>query len=93
MKEELKEKFKQVIPHLRFGIEEAKKEDKGTNEVLFGVLIVKPNQNGRIVFTFKADDFVEDLAELVGAPPMTDEARMDARAAAFLSRFGLTKKS
>lgn len=86
MNDELRQKFVKVIPHLRFGIEEAKKETEG--EVLFGVLVVKEN-TGKVVFTFKAAEFVEDLAALVDAPPMTNEDRMNAKVAQFLSRFGI----
>lgn len=87
MADELKEKFRKAIPHLRFGVEEAKKETEN-GEALFGILVVNDNK-GRVVFTFKAEEFVEDLARLVDAPPMTDEDRQNAKVAQFLSRFGI----
>lgn len=88
-KDELRKKVLLALPHLRFAAEEAKAEAGTDGKVLFGVLVKKPDGTGRVLATFDAGEFVEDMAALIDAPPMTEEDRMSARAEQFLHRMGL----
>lgn len=89
MNDELRKKLLLVLPHLRFASEEAKTEAGDGGKVLFGVLVMKSDRTGKVVATFEAPEFVEDLAKLLDAPPFTEEDRADARAAKFLQKLGL----
>jgi hypothetical protein len=89
MNDELRKKLLLVLPHLRFAEEEAKAEAGADGKALFGILVTKPDGTGKVVATFEAPEFVEDLAKLLDAPPLTEEDRADARAAKFLQRLGL----
>ena len=88
MNDEIRNKMLQVLPHLRFAIEEAVKADPSAR-IELGILAKKTDGSGRVVCSFRADEFVEDLAKLINAGPMTEEERMDAKAVKLLTGFGL----
>lgn len=89
MNDELREKMLLVMPHLRFAVEEATKEAAGAGTVEFGILVKNADGSGKVVASFRAIEFIEDLATLLGAGPLTDEERMDARALKLVTKFGL----
>jgi len=75
-KEDIKAKMLQIIPHLQYAMEMAKKE--GTPGL--AITLTKPDNSGRIVCQFRAEEFLSDLMTLVDAPPLSDEHRRDAQA-------------
>jgi len=89
MKDELRKKMLLALPHLRFASDEAKKEAGEGGKVLFGILVKKTDGTGKVLATFDAGEFAEDLAILLDAPPLTEEDRADARATQFLDKMGL----
>ena len=89
MKDELRKKMLLALPHLRFAAEEAKSEAGEGGKVLIGILVTKADGTGKVLATFAAAEFVEDLAALLDAPALTDEDRADARASQFLHKLGL----
>lgn len=88
MNDEIRNKMLQMLPHLRFAIEEAIEADASVG-IELGILAKKSDGSGRVVCSFRADEFVEDLAKLLGAGPMTEEERLDAKAVKLLMGFGL----
>lgn len=88
MSDEIRNKMLQALPHMRFAIEEALKANNGAT-IKIGILAVNPDGTGKVACSFAGTEFVEDLATLLGAGPLTDEERMDARAMKFLTEFGL----
>jgi hypothetical protein len=72
-----------MLPHLRYAVETAALE--GTVEL--GVLSTKPDGSGRLQCRFEAPGFVEDLALLLGAGPMTAEDRQEAAAQSIVDQF------
>lgn len=89
MNEELRKKMLLVLPHLRFAVEEAAAKAAGSGTVEFGVLLRNADGSGRVLASFRGAEFIEDLATLLGAGPLTDEERQDAKAEKLLSEFGL----
>lgn len=73
-----------VLRHLRFAVEEAQKN----GAVKLGILSVRSDGGGKIECRFDSD-FLDDLALVIDAQPMTEQDRMDARAAKFKSLHGL----
>ena len=89
MNEELRQKMLLVLPHLRFAIEEAAKKAGATGSVEIGILVKNADGSGRVVASFHAGEFIEDLATLLGAGPLTNEQRLEARAEKLIAEFGL----
>lgn len=89
MNEELRKKMLMVIPHLRFAVEEATTKAGESGQVEFGVLVRNADGSGRVVSSFRAGEFIEDLATLLGAGPLTEEERQGAKAEKLLAEFGL----
>jgi hypothetical protein len=89
MNEEIRKKMLMVLPYLRFAIEEAKTKAGETGAVEIGILVKNADGSGKVLASFGAGEFVEDLATLLGAGPLTEEERQDARAESFISQFGL----
>lgn len=89
MNEELRKKMLEVLPHLRFAIEEASIRAGTTGTVEVGILVRNADGSGSVVSSFRAGEFIADLGALLGAGPFTDEERQTARAEKFLSEFTL----
>lgn len=89
MSNELRTKMLLVLPHLRFAIEEAAKKAGATGSVEIGILVKNADGSGKVMASFRGVEFIEDLATLLGAGPLTEEERQDARAMKLLSEFGL----
>ena len=83
--EEVNVKLLRAIPHFRYAIEEAKK--KGA--VKLGILSQFADGGGKIEMIFECDEFFNDLAILVGAPPQTTEDNIAASALAFRQKWGI----
>jgi hypothetical protein len=77
-----------ALPHLRFAIEEGKKKAGDGCTVEIGILVRNADGSGRIVSSL-AGEFIEDLATLLGAGPLTDAERQDAKAEKLIQEFGL----
>ena len=88
MNEEIRQKMLAVLPHLRFAIEEATAANN-TAVIHIGILTKNADGSGKVLSSFRAEEFIEDLAKLLDAGPLTDDQRMDARALKFLTEFGL----
>lgn len=88
MDDDIRNKMLTALPHMRFAIEEALKANP-TAEIKIGILAKNPDGTGKVVSTFAATEFIEDLATLLEAGPLTDDDRADARAMKFLTDFGL----
>lgn len=88
MDEEIKNKMLTVLPILRFAIEEAKSTNPEA-AIHIGILAKNTDGTGKVISSFRAEEFIEDLAKLLDAGPLTDDQRMDARALKFLTEFGL----
>lgn len=91
MNDEIRNKVLRVLPHLRFAQEEAKKVAGEGGRVLIGIISVKPDGAGKVLATFEAGEFIEDIAALIDAPALTEEVRQTVRAERFLIEMGLTK--
>jgi hypothetical protein len=74
--EEIKDKFRSLIPHLQYAVEMAKKERTPGLAITY----TREDNSGRIICQFRAEEFLEDLVALIGAPPLSEESRLDARA-------------
>lgn len=88
---EVREKLQSLMPYLLVATEDAKAEAGEGGEVRFGILLKRTDGSGKVLASFRAEEFAEDLARLLDAPPLTDEARADVRATGFLQKFGLLK--
>ncbi len=88
MNDEIRQKMLAVLPHLRFAIEEATNANS-ESAIHIGILTKNPDGSGKVLSSFRAQEFIEDLATLLDAGPLTDDQRMDARALKFLTEFGL----
>lgn len=69
MSETAKEKMLQVIPFLRDAMKQAREE----GEPMLGILAVNPSGGGKVVCRFRADEFVDDLCEVLGVPKENTE--------------------
>lgn len=85
-KEELKAKLLELIPYMKQAIAEAN-TDGGKAHI--GILQVKPDDSGRIVGKFRADEFFKDLSDLLDAPEITEEDKQNYEATKFLSKLNL----
>lgn len=84
--EEARDSLLVAIPYFRHAIEEAKK--KGV--VKMGILMENPDGSGKIEMKFECDEFFQDIAILIGAPPQTSQDTANAKALAFKQQHGLT---
>lgn len=90
MSDDPKAKILEFLKYARFAVQEAKAECEGWGSVKLGVL-VWPNDGkkaGRVACRFDAPEFFEELATLLGAPPLTEEDILDCKAAQIVSMFG-----
>lgn len=91
-KKEIREKIRQVLPYFRYAMKEAAQEASGDGHVMFGVLAYKPDGSGRVVASFRASEFFDDLAEVLDLPKEnTDEEDLDAQAVQLLNKLGIDK--
>jgi hypothetical protein len=73
--ESIRQKVLLCIPHFRHAIKKARAEGKAE----IGILAIT-DKGGRVICHFEAEEFIEDLAKLVGAGPHTEEDEMVASA-------------
>ena len=85
MSEELKKKFCLAIPYLRKAIADAKKN----GAVKLAIVSKKPNGSGKVECEFECEEFMTDLATLVGCPTQTEDDDARAIAEKFLQEHGL----
>lgn len=83
--EQIKQDLLIALPHFRYAVDQAKKE--GT--VKLGILTNRPDGTGRVVTSFECDEFFDDIATLIGAPPQTAKDNLTASAHEFVSKHGL----
>jgi hypothetical protein len=83
--EEAKRDLLAIMPYLRFAIEEANKGGRAR----LGILREDVEGGGKIECRFSCE-FLEDVALLIEAPPMTEEDRLKAKASQFRSSIGLS---
>lgn len=89
-KGEIREKFREVLPYIRYAMKKASKETAGGGTVMFGILVRNPDGTGRIVADFRAGEFFDDLAEILDLPKEnTAEEDLDAEAVEMLNKMGL----
>lgn len=81
MDEEIRSRMLQIVPHIRFAIEEAKK--KGVPAL--GVLCKFPDGGGKIEASFGIE-LLEDLMILIDAPPQTEKDNLNAMARQFVDQ-------
>lgn len=72
--DEAKTRLLAALPHLRFAMAEAAKNGRAQ----VGILCLKPDRTGQIVAQFDAPDFFNDLAEVLGAPPQSEDDNIEA---------------
>jgi hypothetical protein len=75
-KEEIREKFLTALPHFRFAMKEASRKGKAK----IGVLSITEDGGGKVIASFEAEEFFDDLAILLDAPPQTKEDDLEAAA-------------
>ena len=74
-----------AIPYFRVAIADAAKKGK----VELGILATLPDGSGNIEVRFAAEEFFNDLALLVDAPPQTEEDNTNVLAVKFLQTHNL----
>jgi hypothetical protein len=84
-KEKARARLLEALPYFRHAANNAKEGGK----IQLGILSVKDGKSGQIVARFDADDFFDDLALILDAPPQTKNDDMRAAAEALLQSFGL----
>jgi hypothetical protein len=84
-KEAAKVKLLEILPHLRYSVAQAAKE--GTAKL--GILSEDEFGGGKIVSQFRAEEFLNDLAELLEAPPQNAEDDNSAAALQFFHKHNL----
>ena len=70
-----REKILLALPHFRYAVKEA--SEKGIMKL--GILSYKDDGSGRVVASFEAQEFFDDLATALGAPPRSEDD-MEAKA-------------
>jgi hypothetical protein len=88
MDDDIRSKMLTALPHMRFAIEEALQANPNAN-IQIGILAKNADGTGKVVATFAASEFIEDLAALLEAGPLTDDDRADARAMKIITGIGL----
>ena len=83
--EQARDSLTRALPYFRHAVEEARK--KGI--VKLGILSENPDGSGKLEMKFDCDEFFEDLALVLGAPPQTEEDSINAKAMAFMQQHGL----
>jgi len=85
-KEKARLKFLQALPHFRLAMEMAKEAAGPEGKVGLGIIAIPTDGNGHITAQFHGDEFFEDLATLIDAPPATEDDEMEAKAQAIVDR-------
>ncbi len=84
-KEIAKVKLLEILPHLRYSVAQATK--KGT--AMIGILSEDKLGGGEVISQFYAEEFLNDLAELLEAPPQNAEDDNSAAALQFFHKHNL----
>lgn len=91
-KEIIKDKLRQALPHFRHAIKTASEEVGDSGTVMFGILTKKHDGSGRIIADFRANEFFDDIAELLDLPiENSEEEDLDAQAVEMLYKAGLRR--
>lgn len=85
--ETIKQKFREAMPHFRLGLKDAKAEAGPGGTAGLAVVAIPKAGNGRILATFEADEFFEDIAYLCGIGPDTEEDELEAQAQKIVDQF------
>lgn len=85
---EAKERIKSALIYLQYAVEEARKHGFAK----LAIVAEMPDNTGKMLASFQCDDFMNDIALVVGAGPLNDKDRATARAAAFVQRLGIQTK-
>lgn len=84
-KEEARECLLQGLPHFRYSANEAKK----VGEMKLAIVAYDNKGGGRIVSSFAADEFFDDLALVLDAPAQNADDDMEAKAVELMQKFDL----
>lgn len=85
-KEQAAERLRRAIPYFRGAVNDAKSEGM----VKMGILSKNPDGSGRILMEFDCEEFFNDIATVIDAPPQTMQDDMTFKAQSFLAKHGLT---
>lgn len=82
----------QAFPYIRFGVTEARARCGSDGEVYLTVSFRKKGEDPSVVMRFQAEDFIKDLAVVLGLPSENSkEEDLAARAEAFCNAIGLKR--